>query len=94
MTPSPFGQATRSGLLSMQPPAAKPTQPALFGAMMESAMSKGAAEASGMAILYVTPLVGSGHSSIFCPWTTVDMHIAPTKVQNFIVRKVSVSVLY
>ena len=52
----PFGQATRSGLLSMQAPVAKAAQVIFTGATNENSMANGAADLSSMANLYDTPL--------------------------------------
>lgn len=49
----PFAQATMSGLLSMQPPVAKPAQLTPMGAMMDMSKGKGADALSGIASLIV-----------------------------------------
>lgn len=84
MTPLPFGQATRIGLLSMHPPVANPAQPTLAGETMDRNMSYGAAEASGMPILKVTLLVASVHSASF--WAVADAASirAPAKLESLI----------
>jgi hypothetical protein len=78
----PFGQATRIGLRSIQPPAAQPAHPTLMGATMERSKSKGAAEASGMASLYVTLLVRSVHDSNFWHWAAVAAKSKPLAILN------------